>query len=335
LWSLRAFVSRASSAFLARGRRTVLRLVGVPLGIVLVRAARLSARSSGVALVYHRIGDPPGDPRRELVPALGSRLFRRQVRHLVSYCQIVSAAELLPAVRRRRRGCPLPVAITFDDDLPSHLDTAAPILAEFGATATFFVSGASLHRPFRFWWERLQAATDRDLGSLDLQLGDHNRAIHAVALQIENLPPRERDDVAAKLGELLGADPEESGLRAEALERLARHNVEIGFHTRRHDRLPQLDDEQLLAAMRAGRSEIESAVGRPLSTISYPHGAADVRVAAAARAAGFEFGFTGRCEPVTANAEPLLLGRVSPSYYSAGELMFDVGLTLLRGVFRR
>jgi peptidoglycan/xylan/chitin deacetylase (PgdA/CDA1 family) len=332
---LRAFVSRASRAFLARSRRALLRLVGVPLGIVLVHAARLSPRGAGLALVYHRIGDPPGDPRRELVPALGSRLFARQVRYLVNHCEIVRAAELLPAVTQRRRGGRPPVAITFDDDLASHLDSAAPILAELGATATFFVSGASLRRPFRFWWERLQAAVDRDLDWLDLQLGGHGGAIHASALRIQNLPPRERDDVAAKLGELLGADPADSGLRAETLERLARHHVEIGFHTQRHDPLPQLDDEQLLEAMRAGRSEIEGAVGRPLRTISYPHGAADVRVAAAAGSAGFEFGFTGTCEPVTDNSDPLLLGRVSPSYYSAGELMFDVGLTLFRGAFKR
>lgn len=332
---MRAFVSRASTAFLARSRRAVLRLIGVPLGIVLVHAARVSARGAGVALVYHRIGEPPGDPRRELVPALGSRLFAREVRYLVSHCEIVSAGELLPAVRRHRRGGRLPVAITFDDDLASHLDVAVPILAEFGATATFFVSGASLRGPFRFWWERLQAVGDRNLGSLGLHLGSHGRAIHAVALQIQNLPPRERDYVAAKLTEFVGADPEESGLRSEALEELARHDVEIGFHTLRHDPLPLLDDEQLREAMRAGRREIESVVNRPLRTIAYPHGAADVRVAAAARTAGFEYGFTGRREPVTGNAEPLLLGRVSPSYYSAGELMFDVGLTLCRGAFKR
>lgn len=134
--------------------------------------------------------------------------------------------------------------------------------------------------------------------------------------------------MAAKLGELVGADPEESGLRAETLERLARLDVEIGFHTRRHDLLTLLDDGQLVEAMRTGRSEIEDVVGRPSRTISYPHGAADSRVAAAARAAGFDFGFTGLPDAVADDDDPLLLGRVAPSYYSAGELMFDVGLTL-------
>lgn len=315
----------------------MLRLIGLPLGIALAHAARLSARGAGVALVYHRVGDPPGDPRRELVPALGSRLFARQVRQLVTHCEIVEAAELLPTLRRHRRGARLPVAITFDDDLASHVNVAAPILAERGATATFFVSGASLAQPFRFWWERLQAAIDdgHDLAALGLRVGGQSPAIHAVGLRIQNLPPHERDAVAAKLGELVGADPDDSGLRAETLERLARCDVEIGFHTRRHDPLLLLDDAQLVEAMRAGRDEIERLVGRRLLTISYPHGAADARVADAAWDAGFECGFTGAPEPVTVDADPLLLGRVSPSYYSAGELMFDVGWALLRGAFGR
>ena len=55
------------------------------------------------------------------------------------------------------------MAITFDDDLRSHVDFAAPLLARVGATATFFLSGSSLDDPNRFWWERLQEAFDRGL----------------------------------------------------------------------------------------------------------------------------------------------------------------------------
>jgi peptidoglycan/xylan/chitin deacetylase (PgdA/CDA1 family) len=287
--------------------------------------------------VYHRIGDPPGDPRRELVPALGGALFAAQVRHLVSCYQVVGASELLATARRRRRGARIPVAITFDDDLKTHLDVAAPILTAAGATATFFVSGASLRRPFRFWWERLQAAFDAggDLAVAGLDVGERRYAIHTVGRRIQNLPPHERDQLAARLVEFLGPDPDDSGLRAETLERLARLGMEIGFHTRRHDLLPLLDDAQLAGAMRDGRADIEELVGRPLRTISYPHGAADSRVAAAARVAGFEFGFTGAPGAVTADADPLLLGRVPPSYYSVGELAFDVGWRLCRVVFSR
>jgi peptidoglycan/xylan/chitin deacetylase (PgdA/CDA1 family) len=329
---LQPFVSKTGRAARTRVRRVVLRAVGLPLGLAFARLARLSGRGGAVALVYHRIGDPAGDQRRELLPALGSELFAAQVRHLVSHYRVVAASEALPAAHLRRRGRPLPVAITFDDDLASHLDVAAPILKAAGATATFFVSGASLSRPFRFWWERLQAAFDRkrDLAALGLPFVELKGAIHDVGRRVEKMPPPERDELARKLAELVGPDPEESGMRADVLARLARLDVEIGFHTRRHDVLPLLDDAQLAGAMRDGRSEIEELIGRPLRAISYPHGAADFRVAEAARAAGFDFGFTGAPGAIAPDADPLLLGRVSPSYDSLGELAFDVGWTLFR-----
>jgi peptidoglycan/xylan/chitin deacetylase (PgdA/CDA1 family) len=315
-------------------RRVLLPALGLPAARLLLRIARLSGRGVGVALVYHRVGDPAGDPRRELVPALGSELFAAQVRHLVSGYRLVGASELLAATRERRRGDRFPVAITFDDDLSSHVDTAAPVLSSAGATATFFVCGASLQGPHRFWWERLQAAFDDgvDLSSLDLQPAPSKATIHQVGLRIQNLPPRARDELDARLAELVGPDAQESGLRGEALRRLVASGFEVGFHTRRHDVLPALGDAELVEAMRVGRAELEDVVG-PLRTISYPHGLADARVAAAAQAAGFEAGFTGVPAAVTSGSDPLLLGRVSPSYASVGELAFDVAWVVCRAAF--
>jgi peptidoglycan/xylan/chitin deacetylase (PgdA/CDA1 family) len=265
---------------------------------------------------------------------MGSELFAAQVRHLASGYRLVAVSELLAAARERRRGEHFPVAITFDDDLPSHVDPAAPILSSAGATATFFVSGASLHGPHRFWWERLQAALDEDvdLSELDLEPAPGKATIHQVGLRIQSLPPRARNELDARVAELVGPDPQESGLRAEALRRLVAAGFEIGFHTRRHDVLPALGDAELAEAMRAGRAELEDVVG-PLRTISYPHGLADARVAAAARAAGFEAGFTGVPAAVTSGSDPLLLGRVGPSYASLGELAFDVAWALCRTAF--
>jgi peptidoglycan/xylan/chitin deacetylase (PgdA/CDA1 family) len=325
--SLRAVASKL-------GRSVLLRAVGLPIARLLVRVARFSGRGVAVALVYHRVGDPAGDPRRELVPAMGSKLFAAQVRHLASGYRLVVASELLAATRARRRGERFPVAITFDDDLSSHADAAAPILSSAGATATFFVSGASLHGPHRFWWERLQAAFDDDvdLSTLDLQPISREATIHQVGLRIQSLPPRARDELDARLAELVGPEPQESGLRGEALRRLAASGFEVGFHTRRHDALPALGDAEIAEAMRVGRAELEDVVG-PLRTISYPHGLADARVAAAAQAAGFEAGFTGAPAAVTSGSAPLFLGRVSPSYASVGELAFDVAWTLCRAAF--
>jgi peptidoglycan/xylan/chitin deacetylase (PgdA/CDA1 family) len=334
-FSLLALAKRLTRAARTRGRSRFLGVAGVGIARVLERVARLSGRGLGVALVYHRVGEPPGDPRRELVPALATSLFAEQANHLVSHYRLVVSSELTTAVRERQRGQRFPVAITFDDDLASHVEIAAPVLAEVGATATFFVSGASLHDPHRFWWERLQdaLARDLDLRTLGLEHPFEKHSVHELGLTIQNLPPRTRDELDVKLAELVGPDPPGSGLRAELLRRLVDSGAEIGFHTRRHDQLPPLSDEELAVALHVGRRELEDVVGQPLRTISYPHGKADQRVAAAARAAGFVAGFTGVPGAVTAASHPLLLSRVSPSYTSLGELAFDVGWTLFRAAF--
>jgi peptidoglycan/xylan/chitin deacetylase (PgdA/CDA1 family) len=278
----------------------------------------------GVALVYHRVGEPPGDLRRELLPALGSKLFDAQVRYLASRYRIVAASQLLEAASARRPGDRFPVAITFDDDLRSHVETAAPILARAGATATFFLTGASLRAPHRFWWERLQDALDRDLDLSELGLPPTDGGIHELGRTIEALTVQELEDLDRALRGLVGPDPDGAGLRAGDVERLSADGFEIGFHTHRHQRLPPLADDELARAMEEGRGELESVVRRGLTTIAYPHGRANRRVATAARAAGFSAGYTGGGGPVTPESDPLLLGRVSPSYASVGELAFDV-----------
>ena len=317
-----------------RARGALLAAAGPILAGSLERAARRSTARAGVALVYHRVGDPPGDLSREFLPALGSRLFAEQVRYLRARYLVVPASRLLEAASERSAGQPFPVAITFDDDLRSHVDTAAPILAREGAPATFFLTGACLRGPHRFWWQRLQEACDRGLDLGLLGIGRPGADVHELGRAIEALPAQRRDELDAELGRLVGPDPPNAGLRAEHVAELARDGFEIGFHTRRHHPLPVLPGAELEAAMTEGRAELEDAAGSRITMIAYPHGRADGRVAAAARDAGFVTGFTGVPGAVTPGFDPLLLCRVSPSYASVGELAVDVALAIRSGVPR-
>lgn len=266
---------------------------------------------AGVALVYHRVGDPPGDPDRELVPNHGTVLFEEQLRHLLEHYRVVAPSELPAAAAARGRGEPFPVALTFDDDLRCHRAITAPMLRRLGVPAGFFLCGASLERPHAFWWERMQALADR---------GGERAAVKERAAAMESLAPERLEAADAELAGLLGGDPPGAGMPAEDVGALARDGFEVGFHTLRHLRLTGLDDTALEAALRDGRDRIEELAGGPLRAITYPHGKADERVAAATRAAGFELAFTGRPEAVTADSDPLLLGRVEPSFRSTREL---------------
>jgi peptidoglycan/xylan/chitin deacetylase (PgdA/CDA1 family) len=285
--------------------------------------------------MYHSVEERSGDPTRELVPPHHVRLFERQLRHARRFYEVVPAAALLDAVRARRRGQRFPLAITFDDDLACHATVALPALRQVGVTATFFLSGASLERPFAFHYERLQRAYDQGLAGLpELVLGADAgvapRGVHELSLAIEQMTPDERDAVAERLGEALGPDPDHAGIRSAQVRELADAGMTIGFHTRRHDSLASLDDDRLAQALSEGRAELAAIAGKPLTTIGYPHGRADGRVADAARASGFKAGFTTRHVAVTPRSDALLLGRVGPSLRSVGALALELAVTLLR-----
>ena len=239
-----------------------------------------------MAVVYHTVAERTGEPRNELVPPHGVQLFAAQIRHLRRKYRIVPSAELQAAAASRRRGARFPAAITFDDDLPEHVRFALPVLERNGTTATFFLTGATLDGPYSFWWERLQRAIDRGAPIRSPSEGEaqvlERNAIRHVGWEVEWLQPVERARWADELLTAAGPDPVDAGLRREGVRRLAAAGMTIGFHTRRHDRMPPLDDESLAAALRDGREELESVVGAPLEVIGYPHGGSDERVAAAA-----------------------------------------------------
>jgi peptidoglycan/xylan/chitin deacetylase (PgdA/CDA1 family) len=287
---------------------------------VLGFALRLSSRQAGVVLVYHAVSPVAADVRRELLPTHGASLVEAQLRYLQANYELVPADAIVDAVRARRRGQRFPAAVTFDDDLRTHAEVALPTLQRLGIPALFFLCGASLHAPFSFWWERLQRAVDRGLDLSAIAGGRDAGHPRALALRIEEGTPEERAKVAERLEQLAGPDPPESGIRAAAARALGSGCYDVGFHTHRHDRLPPLDDIELARALDDGRHELEYVVGHKLTTIAYPHGLADVRVAQAAEAAGFRLGYTGTGEAVTSTSNPLLLSRIEPAFTGVPDL---------------
>ena len=319
------------------GARLVLRVLAVPLAPVVARLLRLSSRRQGIAVVYHGLSARGGDPELELVAPHATDVFERQVRHLARTYRVVPAAELRRAAAERRRGARFPAAITFDDDLASHVELALPILRRLGVSATFCLTGATLSGPHSFWWQRLQQALDAEPSRLpDLfdALGARRtadtdpRAIHELARLVEALDVRSREAFASTLPDAPASA--DVGISPGGVHALASAGMAIGLHTRRHDPLPPLADDALAVAFTQGRDELELAAGQRLVVVAYPHGRADRRVAGVARAAGFTAGYTGAPVPVHAADDPLLLGRITPSHRSGRHLAVQIVVVLLR-----
>jgi peptidoglycan/xylan/chitin deacetylase (PgdA/CDA1 family) len=295
--------------------------------LVLGRRARRSSARAGAVVVYHRVGGAGGDTDLEILPAVSGRAFAQQLRHVRRHYRVVPPAQLLDAVRSRRRGEQFPVAITFDDDLASQVRDALPALRQAGLPATFFLTGASLDGPHSFWWEDLQRAIDDKAIAADglphvdagAALKRSPRAILDLAGSIVGLPPEQRDEVAVALREATGPPAPDSGLRSHDVRALTDAGCTVGFHTLRHDALSGLSDTELEEALRDGREALAAAADAPVDLIAYPHGKADARVTEAAHAAGFKLGFTAARGAVTADTDPLRIPRTVADL-SGGEL---------------
>src|SRR4051794_27552785 len=204
------------------------------LALALRWRARLSGRPVGVVIVYHALAERHGDPAHQLVAPHGRAEFRAQLRHLAGCYRPVPASRIREETARRRRGGRIPVAVTFDDDLRSHVDIAAPELRAAGVPGAFFLTGATLEGPAEFWWGPVQRAADGGLldgdggAALAQQVGvtwepqPPEAPLRTLARPFESAAPTDRDAAVARLVELVGVDGREPGLRAEDVRALAR-----------------------------------------------------------------------------------------------------------------
>jgi peptidoglycan/xylan/chitin deacetylase (PgdA/CDA1 family) len=270
-----------------------------------VRRAALAAgamRGHALVLVFHRI-TADKHPREALVPSVPEDLLRQHIEALLEAGEIVGLEDL---IRPHSEWYRPRFALTFDDDWITHYQRALPILLDLGVNATFFLSGRALHGLGPLWFETLDdMIADRGIQAVARWLGVDTDDPERVATVCENEPSlQERiEEMSVREVQRLGSTE---------IAALADAGMAIGFHTLQHPLLSRLSDSALDEALVRGRSELEVAAGRPVRLFAYPHGKADLRVAARLPAAGFLAAFTGRPLPVRPGHNPYLLGRWEP-----------------------
>lgn len=294
------------------------------------RTLRALARIRGhrLVLLYHRIG-PVAAAGCDIVPSVPVDVFRLQLQALGQVYDFVTLDELLEdgsrpkAVTRERRPA---VAVTFDDDLPSHSEHALPVLRELGVPAAFFLSGRALHGLGAYWFQQLEAVLiaygERRAAAL-LHLPERNARELVAACETNADLRRLLSDVATEL-----AVP--GILDRDGIAALAAGGMTIGFHTVAHDVLPELTDAALDDAVSRGREDLAAVAGAPVNYFAYPHGKADTRSAAAVRRARFNAAFTGFPQPVRGAGDPYRLGRWEPGPLGVDDLLVNTAVRLYR-----
>jgi peptidoglycan/xylan/chitin deacetylase (PgdA/CDA1 family) len=153
-----------------------------------------------VVLMYHRLGDGTvGREPGEETYAVREEAFRAQMqcladgRHQVKDLQAL-VAPAAPVVSERE------VALTFDDGCRSDIAVAAPVLAELGLPAAFFVTPAWIGTPGFMDWGDV-----RELNRMGMTVGahglDHTPLNSLSPVELGRHLREARRELAGRLGE--------------------------------------------------------------------------------------------------------------------------------------
>jgi peptidoglycan/xylan/chitin deacetylase (PgdA/CDA1 family) len=126
-------------------------------------------------------------------------------------------------------------------------------------------------------------------------------------------------------------EPELEGATWGQIAELAAAGWEIGSHTRSHPRLTELGDAQLADELCGSKADCEERLDRACTSIAYPYGDVDARVALAARDAGYAVGASlpQRIEGSAAAPDPMRWPRVGV-YRGDDRARIALKATLLR-----
>jgi len=83
----------------------------------------------------------------------------------------------------------------------------------------------------------------------------------------------------------------------------------IGAHSRTHCHLTECSNENLRIELQESKNYLENLIGQPVTSLSYPYGAVDMRVREAAKSAGYQIGTCSRFDINLPNQDQLILNR--------------------------
>jgi len=193
------------------------------------------------------------------------------------------------------------VALTFDDGYRDNLEVAAPILAEFGAVATFFLTSEDLDRPRRFWWDVLEASVLQSFADrLVLRIGEEEwsrplgsarRNTHdELYALLKRSGPAVRDDLVRQLtgGAIVPVSHSARPVMTTEIQTLASlPGVEIGAHAVHHLDLAAAGRTELFQEVFECRTSLERAIGRAVDLFAYPYGSLSPEAVEMTAAAGY------------------------------------------------
>ena len=283
------------------------------------------------SLLLHHIADQETSFTAGLGVTTTTDDFHALVDHIVANYRPVSLDDVV-AGRDLHDGRP-PLLLTFDDAYRSVATVAAPLLADSGVPAVFFVNGSAVDGN-QIPLDNLVAhiVHERGMATIDKAFGTEFDSLEAVINEgVVGLGPDERDDLRLRLCDELQTTPSALARSAnlfvtsDELRELPASGVEIGCHTWSHVFCRHLDAESAPQQMADNAEWLSRQTEQVVRSFAFPYGRrADRTGAAKAALVDYQAAFLveGRANP--RRPDLLDLTRVSPRGFTDGRLFTEL-----------
>jgi peptidoglycan/xylan/chitin deacetylase (PgdA/CDA1 family) len=258
-------------------------------------------------LLYHRVAVLESDPQ---LLSVTPENFYKHLNCLKRFFVPLALEDLIQGLKEGRLPHNS-IVITFDDGYKDNLDHAKPLLETFDMPATVFVTTGKLGSQSEFWWdelERILLVNNELPDTLRLNIegriykwylnGNNKKAKKRSnwnVLMAQSMTPfqkaysdlsalmrgfdvKQREDVLDQLRfwcrlPKVGR-PNYLALNNHQLRSLAKGGlVRIGSHGFSHSVFSHLDDETQKFEIIKSKMDLETIIGKPVTTFSYPFGA--------------------------------------------------------------
>lgn len=231
---------------------------------VFQRLAHTASKRHLTVLAYH--GVPDADA------------FRSQLELIRGSFVPVSIHLVKEAVQSGTRLPDHSVLVTFDDGDRSWVDTAAPLMKEWGVPGVAFVVAGAVGSNQPYWWDQVHATLPDPEGP-------------SMVKHMKRVPDDERLRLLANLSADRSPVRTAGNLQTADLLELEKSGIAIGNHTLTHPILTQCPRNKIAEEVEGGRRALESILGHPITTFAYPNGDSDATVRSLVAKSGHDLAF--------------------------------------------
>lgn len=273
-------------------------------------------------LCYHRVAEGVEDP---FFLCVSPANFAAHLEEVARAREPSTLADVSAPPHRPR------VVVTLDDGYRDNLTNALPIAESKGVPITVFVTSGVLEDHKGLWWDRLGTllrSRPPHVREIDLPVGDRKvrlpvgssgiRAdLDTVRSQLLPLSVRDIEralDAVSEQWQVSSAPPPDAATlnREDLVQLAASSTATIGAHTVDHVRLRDRPASEQRDTISGSKSQLEEAIGRPVSHFAYPFGHRtdfDDRSVDAVRSAAFDTACTTIPGTAGVSADPYRLPR--------------------------